>query len=81
VARHSPFYAAYMKSEAWRAKRKVVLFRAGNRCQRCGERKGLQVHHLTYDRLGRESLSDLICLCKNCHKIADVVRSALKRKA
>jgi len=27
----------------------------------------LDVHHLLYDRLGHEKLSDLIVLCRLCH--------------
>jgi len=33
----------------------------------CGG-KGLEVHHLSYRRLGNELLSDLIVLCVGCHK-------------
>lgn len=34
----------------------------------------LQVHHLTYARLGKEKLSDLRVTCESCHKKADEVR-------
>ena len=46
--------------------------RAGGRCERCG-RSGhrrnweLHVHHLTYERRGKELLSDVVVLCLNCH--------------
>ena len=58
----------YLRSRHWketaRAKRKQV----GWRCQRCGERKRLDVHHKTYIRLGREKLNDLEALCRECHR-------------
>ena len=45
--------------------------RAKNRCEICGERDGLQVHHLNYDRLGHELPGDLKVVCQGCHWIAD----------
>ena len=35
-------------------------------CQHCGDSKYL-LHHLTYERLGQESLSDFMALCNRCH--------------
>jgi hypothetical protein len=29
----------------------------------------LDVHHLTYERLGRESPDDLLVLCRDCHEL------------
>ena len=28
----------------------------------------MNLHHLTYERLGRENISDLRVLCPDCHK-------------
>ena len=39
----------------------------GHRCENCDERSSLQVHHLTYARLGREIDEDLVVLCRMCH--------------
>jgi 5-methylcytosine-specific restriction endonuclease McrA len=63
-------YRAYLKSEAWQKKRRKVLIRDKFECKKCGcqDRRKLQVHHKTYDRLFKESLSDLETLCKKCHK-------------
>lgn len=33
--------------------------------------RNLDVHHLTYDRFGREELDDLVLLCRDCHKEVD----------
>lgn len=32
------------------------------------------MHHLNYDRLGNEKMSDLAIACEDCHKMADKVR-------
>jgi 5-methylcytosine-specific restriction endonuclease McrA len=65
--RLSPTYLAYMISEAWHARRLLALYKAGYRCQICGSREHLQVHHNNYERLGHELDSDLIVLCQDCH--------------
>lgn len=63
-------YETYLSSTTWKSIRRQVLARDGYRCQRCGGRTGLQIHHLTYERRGRESLSDLTVLCDHCHSRA-----------
>ena len=67
-------YREYIHSEAWRRRRLVKLEAAKHRCECCGERGKLTVHHLTYERLGCEYPSDLIVLCKPCHWVADEMR-------
>lgn len=74
-----PQYQAYIDSPEWQEKRRAVLERDEHRCTRCGRRNGdrdqriegrkavLHVHHLTYVRLGNESLGDLLVLCEHCH--------------
>ena len=45
-----------------------------SQCAMCGRpeakcRNGLQVHHITYQRLGHEDIyNDLVSLCPGCHK-------------
>src|SRR5215831_15426488 len=60
-------YQRYLRSEEWEAKRIIALRRAGDRCQDCGYKLEVQVHHLTYDRLGHERPEDLMVLCQPCH--------------
>jgi hypothetical protein len=62
-------YAAYLRSPHWRALRRQALDLAQRRCP-CGARTELQVHHLTYARLGAERLGDLAVLCRGCHRRA-----------
>lgn len=61
-------YAHYLRSPHWQRIRQLVLSRDGRRCLDCGGYAGLQVHHLTYERLGSESLVDLATLCTPCHR-------------
>ena len=62
------FYLAYLNSPAWRATRNRALRLADYRCQHCGNKRDLQVHHRTYERLGREWDQDLEVLCDSCHR-------------
>ncbi|CAK0770336.1 5-methylcytosine-specific restriction enzyme A [Gammaproteobacteria bacterium] len=64
-------YHEYIQSDEWKAKAKIVKARAEWRCEICG-RSGnyhtLEAHHKTYEHLGNERLSDLQCLCSECHE-------------
>ncbi len=62
------WYDGYLHSDEWRAKRRRVLRRAGGICERCGRAKAAHVHHLTYARVGRERIEDLVGLCWPCHQ-------------
>ena len=59
-----------------------MLEAAGYECQRCGAVDvELQVHHLTYARLGREDWEDLKVVCSPCHAIEDREREERARWA
>lgn len=61
-------YAEYLKTDHWQARRKKALGRARCKCELCGTKdETLDVHHKSYDRLGKEWKSDLIVLCRTCH--------------
>lgn len=62
-----PLYQQYLNSKEWAEKKKEVLFRDDYCCQLCGEVENLNVHHLTYNRVGDEALFDLVTLCSYCH--------------
>lgn len=48
--------------------RRIALARAKYRCQICNANdRQLDVHHRTYERLGREQIEDLTVLCHDCH--------------
>jgi hypothetical protein len=60
-------YDAYMRSEHWLGlRRRYVASWPDCRCVVCGSIR-FQLHHLRYDRLGREELRDLVPLCPKCH--------------
>lgn len=62
-------YVEYLKSAEWQAKRNERLRIDNYTCQRCGGKRDLQVHHLTYANIGHEDVhSDLITMCKDCHE-------------
>lgn len=66
---YSNSYKKYTASPAWRRKRDQVIARDKGKCGWC-DAEGKQVHHKTYDNVGRESLSDLVLLCNRCHNAA-----------
>jgi len=77
----SPFYRAYLKSKKWEQKRLQVFKHYGKRCYACLTYKGpIQVHHLSYDKVGHEPITDLMPLCKDCHKeVTRIYRSNGRR--
>ena len=70
---HSPWwYNKYVACRYWRELRMMAFARTGFTCPFCGfmannKGKGLCLHHLTYERLGRENLDDLLVICGDCH--------------
>lgn len=66
------FYDRYMRSDKWRRRRLIKIANAGYRCEDCGKKmfdaSKFQVHHKTYERLGRELDEDLSCKCRRCHR-------------
>ena len=76
--KHSAEYSRYLKSDEWAAKRAERLLLDDNKCALCdrpnGTRKDgvtpiLQIHHISYQRLGNEPMEDLISVCARCHKL------------
>lgn len=61
-------YYDYLKSPQWQTVRDAALKRANHQCEKCKSGKNLEVHHITYKRLGYELPEDLIVLCKDCHE-------------
>lgn len=60
-------YEKYIGSGVWLQKRLLALKERGRLCEACACAKNLHVHHVTYERLGAEEVSDLRILCENCH--------------
>lgn len=66
-------YHAYLNSEWWRSVRE--RYYSSDRPQKCicGETEGLNLHHLTYARIGEELLEDLRALCSGCHTMLHIL--------
>ena len=62
-------YREYLQSRQWRSKKKIAYEYYGRQCADCGAERGLEVHHKSYKRLGREKMKDLEILCGPCHRI------------
>ena len=62
-------YEQYLTTEHWATVREERLIFAKHKCEICNSNDDLQVHHRTYDNIGNEQLTDLIALCKTCHKL------------
>jgi hypothetical protein len=72
-------YDQYLRTDCWwNQTRQCALQRAGYYCEamimnargqptRC-PRVATEVHHLTYERVGRERPEDLLCVCSAHHR-------------
>jgi hypothetical protein len=65
--RFTKAYEEYLTSDAWKAKRVLVLKRCGGLCEGCGVARATEVHHTTYEHLYNEFLFELLGLCHSCH--------------
>jgi len=68
-------YTKFLKSEYWGEVRKNVLARDCNKCQFCGSKKRLEIHHYSYKNHLNElnNLDDLVTLCHSCHSNVDEI--------
>lgn len=68
-----------MQSDEWRLLREAIIEAVGGFCERCYAAEPdvrLEVHHLTYERLGHEDPEDLQVVCPPCHVVADAERES-----
>lgn len=65
-------YRRHLNSTYWADLKRRALNRSGKQCERCGWQilgpYQSQLHHKTYERLGREELEDVELLCISCHE-------------
>ena len=61
-------YRQYLRSDQWKQMRTKVRRRSRGWCERCKVGRRADIHHLTYERLGHEELTDLIAVCRPCHE-------------
>ena len=60
-------YHTYLQSSEWKSLVSKVKSR-DQVCQLTRSSDNLEVHHITYDRLGSEDLSDLVLLSRSAHQ-------------
>lgn len=83
-------YEAYLKSEHWNKLRTDFLKRENipEFCWGCRTpvwivrliyHQYLNVHHLKYERLGKEEFNDLVILCRRCHELEHHKKSQLPK--
>jgi 5-methylcytosine-specific restriction endonuclease McrA len=67
--------------EDYRALKLRVLERDGWRCQCCGRRDQLEVHHLIRrSQLGPDDEENLIVLCNGCHRVSHDKKSLIRER-
>jgi len=59
-------YREYIASNAWRKKARELKKKV-KRCQKCGTKKRLVVHHANYTNIPNEKSGDLVVLCWKDH--------------
>jgi hypothetical protein len=70
LARRFWYRRVYLKSNSWLKFRAMILYERSHTCQKCGKKRlpfQLNVHHLTYARVGHERREDVQLLCIWCH--------------
>ncbi len=61
-------YQEYLASREWGLLKVAVRQRSGGTCERCKQAPHEQTHHVTYERIGHELLTDLLGVCRPCHE-------------
>jgi len=68
-------YKSYLKSKHWKVIRSKFK---GSHCLFCNSNQ-IQVHHLSYKNIGKETEEDLIALCPKHHVKAHSIKKTGKR--
>lgn len=65
-------YKLYLRTKHWEQIKQRKLSQKNYKCEICGAKRNLNIHHKTYERLGCEELTDLQVLCKRCHELIHI---------
>ena len=71
-------YPEYLKSNHWLKVKVEYKKKFVYKCSMCDKTDALQLHHTTYERIGKERLDDLVYLCQHCHTLIHKVDSKEK---
>lgn len=66
-------FSEYHKTLHWQRINTAIKKDRPWTCYACGADKDLHITHKTYSRLGKESLRDLVVLCKPCQEEVDTL--------
>ena len=58
----------YLRSDNWKQLKQQRAYIFGNKCEACGIKSKLELHHITYVRLGAEQLDDVRLICGQSRK-------------
>lgn len=72
-------FREYTSSQEWKALRQKRLEKDEFKCVLCKSQSNLICHHLTYSRLFKEKIDDLIILCGRCHSRIHWISPPLKQ--
>jgi hypothetical protein len=67
----NPEYARYLQSPRWRNLALAIRLRAKGKCEICLRWDGEEAAHLTYERVFNERMTDVLWVCKRCHRELD----------
>jgi hypothetical protein len=70
-------YERYMASDHWKARKDRYFRTHEKRCAACGSVDEVQLHHLSYEKMGREPNDDLMPLCQICHSLVHEYHQAV----
>ena len=74
-------YKDYLLSRHWIDFRSVCKQNKQYKCYMCQSKiKKLILHHLTYERLGNENLSDVVFMCHDCHTDVHTLKNFKPKK-
>ena len=81
MSKNKADYLRYLQSPSWLAKRhRLIRSNWAAVCYCCAvphsPERPLDLHHLTYERFGREIDTDLATVCRGCH---DLIHSGIKQ--
>jgi len=78
------YWSHNSKARRWKRLRQEAFGVIGNRCWRCRRvfaKKNLQLHHLHYGTVGKETLTDVLLLCQACHSFKHKEMRAARARA
>lgn len=76
-------YLEYLNSNEWKKIRRQKAKEQNYKCEICGVevKKGFNIHHKSYEHLGKERMNELLFVCKDCHKVVHKLIDERKKKS